>query len=80
MTEFVDYWQCGLAFDETDPFDIAATLGPSTLRDLYSLSGDRLERFARLCSWDAQEEKLGGSTGSWSRLKTRSRRLTTQAP
>ena len=60
MTEFVGYWQCGLAFDETDPFDIAATL--ETLyakRDLYSLSGDRLERFARLCSWDAQGEKLG---------------------
>ena len=59
MTEFVDYWQCGLAFDETDPFDIAATL--KTLyatRDLYRLSGDRLERFARLCGWDAQGEKL----------------------
>lgn len=59
MTEFVDYWQCGLAFDETDPFDIAATLRALyAKRDLYSLSGDRLERFARLCSWDAQEEKL----------------------
>jgi len=59
MTEFVDHWQCGLAFDETDPLDIATTLKTLFVqRDRHRLSGDRLERFAQLCSWEAQEEKL----------------------
>ena len=59
MTEFVDHWQCGLAFDETDPVDIATTLKSLYAeRDTYRLSGDRLDKFARLCSWEAQGEKL----------------------
>lgn len=59
VTELVDYWQCGIAFDENDPCDIATTL--KTLfaqRDTYRLSGDRLDRFAQLYSWEAQEDKL----------------------
>lgn len=59
MKEFVEHWQCGLVFDETDPLDIAATLKKLyAQRDAYRLRGERLEKFARLCSWEAQEKKL----------------------
>ena len=59
MKEFVEHWQCGLVYDETDPLDIAATLkNLYAQRDAYRLRGERLEKFARLCSWEAQEKKL----------------------
>ena len=59
MKEFVDYWQCGLVFDETDPVDTTTTLkNLYAQRDAYRLHGGRLEKFARLCSWEAQEKKL----------------------
>ena len=59
MKEFVDYWQCGLVFDENDPVDTTTTLkNLYAQRDAYRLHGGRLEKFARLCSWEAQEKKL----------------------
>lgn len=59
MKEFVDHWQCGLVFDETDPLDIATTLkNLYAQRDAYRLRGERLEEFAQLFSWEAQEKKL----------------------
>ena len=46
-------------FDETDPLAIANTLkNLYAQRDAYRLCEERLEEFAQLFSWEAQEEKL----------------------
>ena len=59
MKELVEQWRCGLVFDETDPLAIANTLkNLYAQRDAYRLREERLEEFAQLFSWEAQEKKL----------------------
>lgn len=59
MKELVEQWRCGLVFDETDPLAIANTLkNLYAQKDAYRLGEERLEEFAQLFSWEAQEEKL----------------------
>lgn len=59
MKEFVNHWQCGLVFDDTDPLDIAKNLkNLYAQREAYQLRGERLEKLAQLYSWEAQGEKL----------------------